>query len=148
MIESVPITRGMKPAGETSRDRVLSEDELRAVWGTTVEVGWPFGPFVQTMILTGQRRDEVSGMGWAELDLDGRLWTLPAERNKSVRIFEVPLSDTMVDIIKGTSRLSDEFVFTSGRVSKTGGGKPRPISGYSKFKRELDDKSGVTGNVA
>ena len=45
------------PAVEQSRDRVLSDDELRLVWLASAEVGQPFGSLVQLLILTGQRRD-------------------------------------------------------------------------------------------
>jgi hypothetical protein len=55
------------PTAETSRDRVLSDDELRLIWRAAYAIGWPFGPMVQTLILTLQRRDEVAGMSRREL---------------------------------------------------------------------------------
>jgi len=132
LIEVTPIVPGMSRGKEVKRNRVLDDDELKAVWNAADEIGWPFGPFLRVLILTGQRRNEVAGMRWDELDLEAGLWTLPAERNKSERIFEVPLSDMAADIFKNSPRIGD-YVFTSGRIPKTGDGKPRPISGYSKF---------------
>jgi len=75
---------GVKPpSAERARDRVLSDDELRFVWAAAEKLGGTFGPLVKLLALTGQRRDEVARMQWDELDLDARLWTLPAERTKN-----------------------------------------------------------------
>ena len=63
------------------------------MWQAADQVGWPFGPLVKLFALTGQRRDEVDQMRWAEFDLDARLWTLPAERVKTNQPHQVPLSD-------------------------------------------------------
>ncbi len=65
---------------ETSRDRVLSQDELRAVWKAAESLDDPSRTLVKAWILTGQRRDEVRCMTWSELDLKNGLWTLPAAR--------------------------------------------------------------------
>ena len=47
---------------------------------------------VKLMILTAARPGEVSGMTWAEVDLDARVWSIPAERMKGSRPHRVPLS--------------------------------------------------------
>jgi integrase len=67
------------PHEETSRDRVLSDAELGAIWRSADGM---FGDIVRPLILTGQRRNEVARMEWAELDLAAGLWTLPRERTK------------------------------------------------------------------
>ena len=53
-----------KPGAETKRDRVLSDVELKAVWHSVVELGWPFGPAIQLLILTGARRGEIGEPDW------------------------------------------------------------------------------------
>ena len=75
-----PCTLVEPPAPERSRERILTDDELRNVWNAAETDGWPFGPLVKLLILTGQRLGEVSGMRWEELDLDGKQWTIPGER--------------------------------------------------------------------
>ncbi len=80
------------PAAETSRDECLSDDELRLLWRGCVSIGWPFGPFVQLLLLTAQRRDEVAKMRRSELREGGTLWTIPAERAKNGQAHDVPLS--------------------------------------------------------
>ena len=136
LIEANPCTGVKPPAAERSRDRVLSEDELRKVWTATDEIGWPFGPIIQLLILTGQRRDEVGAMEWNELDLEKALWTLPRGRVKNDSGHEVPLSPMAVAIIQKLRRISgSKFVFTSN--GKT------PVSGYPKAKNAVVEKSGV-----
>ena len=112
LIISSPVASIKPPYPETSRDRVLTDDELRSVWRAADEIGFPFGPIVQLLILTGQRRGEVAGMEWAELNLKNSLWTLPRERTKNDRRHEVPLSRQAVAIVEGLSRISDRYVFS------------------------------------
>jgi integrase len=136
LIEANPCTGVKPPAAEKSRDRVLSEDELRKVWTATDEIGWPFGPIIQLLILTGQRRDEVGAMEWSELDLDKALWMLPRGRVKNDSGHEVPLSPMAVAIIQKLRRINgSKFVFTTN--GKT------PVSGYPKAKNAIVEKSGV-----
>ena len=93
---------GVKPrAPEKSRDRVLNDAELKALWRAAEAMKGQFGPIVQLLILTGQRREEVGGMRWSEVDLDGKLWTLPASRVKNKRKHTVPLSEAAIEIIRG-----------------------------------------------
>jgi integrase len=50
-----------------ARDRVLADDELRAVWRAAEAMPYPYGQLVRMLILTGQRRDEIAGAAWGEL---------------------------------------------------------------------------------
>lgn len=75
------------------RDRVLSDAELLAVWQAAADEAAPFGPIVRLLILTGQRREEVAGMAWAEISEDRTTWTLPGSRTKNGVAHIVPLSD-------------------------------------------------------
>jgi len=127
---------GVRPkARETQRDRVVSDTELPKIWAACDEIGWPFGPLVQLLALTGQRRSEVAQMFWAELDLDQGMWSIPRERSKNDRANEVPLSTPALEIIKGLPRYGD-LVFTVTGMT--------PVSGFPRAKRRLDELSGVT----
>jgi integrase len=121
------------PAPENSRDRILTDDELRLVWASADQEGRPFGPIVKLMILTGQREGEVAGMRWKELDLDARLWTLPAGRVKNDETHTVPLPDAAIEIIKQLPRIisNDGFVFA--------GRRGRAVSGFSRAKDRIDE---------
>lgn len=129
--------QGIKaPSSERSRDRVLDDDELLLVWLTCEEMKWPFGPLIQLLILLGQRREEIGGMRWSELDLDRRTWTLPRERVKNGVEHVVPLPPQAIAILERLPKIvppkgAPDYVFT------TGSGKP--VSGYTKAKKRLDD---------
>jgi integrase len=91
------------PAPKVARDRVLNDGELIAVWHAADALGYPFGPLVKLLILTGQRRDEVAGLRWAELSLDdpnGPTWTLPKERAKNGVAHVVHLSPLTFEVLR------------------------------------------------
>ena len=131
VLSASPCAGVKPPTAERSRDRVLSDDELRLVWQAADQVGWPFGPLVKLLALTGQRRDEVGRMQWSELDLDKQLWTLPAERVKNNQPHHVPLSDAALAVLKDAPQIvGSPFVFTTNGIV--------PSSAYSRNKRRLD----------
>jgi integrase len=122
---------GLKPpTPERSRDRVLSDPELRAVWLAADEIGGSFGALVKLLMLTGQRRDEVAGMLWAEIDTEARLWSLARERVKNDSSHDVPLSKPAIEILEALPRIGSRFVLTTNGES--------PSSNYGKNKRRLD----------
>ena len=92
VIEASPVAGVKAPGAETVRERALSEDELREVWRAAEATPYPFGPFFQLLILTAQRRDEVAGMRWSEINEGRALWTIPGDRAKNGRTHEVPLT--------------------------------------------------------
>jgi integrase len=122
-----PCTGIRRPSPERSRDRVLSDAELRAVWLAADRIGWPL---VKLLTLTGQRRDEVAKIEWSEIDLKARTWTLPAPRVKNNKPHEVPLSDAAVNVLNALPRIGDRFAFTARGDA--------PSNGYSENKRKLD----------
>jgi integrase len=80
--------------------------------------------------LTAQRRDEVAGMEWGEVDFKKATWSVPRHRAKGKRAHEVSLSAAALAILRALPRVSDRFVFTTtGKTS---------VSGYSRAKRRLD----------
>jgi integrase len=119
------------PTAETSRDRVLSDDELRLIWRAAYAIGWPFGPMVQTLILTLQRRDEVAGMSRRELRPQDRLWVIPRERVKNGQEHEVPLSPATWALLDGLPKTGK-----AGLVFSVTGGTQ--VSGFSRAKERLD----------
>jgi integrase len=98
-------------------------------------MGYPFGPMVRLLILTGLRRNEVAHARWSEFDLENAIWTIPAERMKSDAAHAVPLTSEMLAILQTLPRRGDHL-FVSGRRSD------RPISGFSAMKARLDELMG------
>jgi integrase len=129
---NVPVVRGMariKPK-ERARTRVLSDDEIRAIWPALARAG-TFGAFIKTLLLTAQRRDEVAQMSRKEIGSDG-IWTIPAERYKTKYANFVPLSKAALGVIGAQPTIDGcDYVFSSR--AKT------PFSGFSKSKAALDN---------
>lgn len=131
-LHASPMARMRLPSQEHVRDRVLSDDEIRWFWAACDRAGPPFGPLYKLLLLTAQRRDEVAGIRWAEIDFDERLWTIPRHKAKNDRVHEVQLSDAALSILRDLPRNDcADFVFTN-----TG---ETPVSGFSKSKRRLVD---------
>jgi integrase len=128
-----PVVRGMSRNAGVARNRVLTDDELRAVWRATGD-DRDFGSLVRLLVLTGARRSEAAEMTWNELI--GADWILPAARNKTGVELVRPLSGAAAAILGELPRLG-EFVFT-----RSGKGA---LGGITELKSELDKASGVSG---
>lgn len=111
-IEFSPAEGIGKPKAERARDRVLSMSELARIWSVTALLGYPFGSFVRVLILTAQRRSEVASIRWRDIDLERRIWTIPAAFTKGGRGQMVPLSPQVAAILASSPRLGD-YVFTT-----------------------------------
>ena len=132
IISASPCVGLEAPTEERTRERVLSDDEIRLAWNAFGACGWPFGEICRLLILTGARRDEVAGMRWSELELASAKWTLPPSRTKNRREHIVPLTDAAMRIIEGLPRIEGKegLVFTTtGRSS---------VSGFSNAKAAID----------
>ena len=133
-----PIVRGMartKPS-ERARARILSDPELQQLWAAAGARPGPFGPLVRFLLLTTARRTEAAELRWSEITDDG--WLLPAARNKTKVELLRPLSSAARRLLADLPRFEGcDFIFTcDGR---------RPITGFSKPKRELEARCGVRG---
>lgn len=132
------------------RDRVLDDKELGAVWRAAGSAVAPFGFIVKLLILTGQRRDEVTGMTWAEVSDDLATWTIPGVRTKNSKTHIVPLSEPVRELLrdllpeddKEARRALAEMKLKSALVFP---GKRGSYSGWSKSKTDLDLACGVAG---
>jgi integrase len=130
VLDVSPIAAIKAPSPETPRDRVLSDDELRAVWEAADALEPVPAGFIKLLILTGQRRSEVAEMRWAEIDLEKRVWTLPKERAKNGIEHTIPLPDQAIDILKALPERGSPFALTvNGR---------NPIRGTPLIKRRID----------
>jgi integrase len=121
-----------------ARDRVLDDEQLRAVWRAAEVTPYPYGPLVRMLILTGQRRDEIAGARWPEIDLGKGLLEIGADRMKAKSGHTVPLTSAAVEILRDLPRFSaGDYVFSGQTGAK-------PFSGFSKAKVRLD---GVIGCI-
>jgi len=113
------------------RDRVLSDDEIGAVWRAADHMAYPWGTYFQLLLLTGARRGEVGGMRWSEIDLGAMLWRVPPDRFKQGVTHTVPLSEDAMALLRSLPRFDgSDYVFSSsaGRA---------PLKTYSKAAAKL-----------
>ena len=131
-LETNPAHGIPKPAKERSRERVLSLDEVRAIYSASDALGSVIGAFVKILILTGQRRSEISNLKWDELT-DNQI-NISAARNKSGRVIITPLTKRALLVLNRIPRNDGEYVF-----STTGGHSP--IGNFSTIKARLQKHS-------
>ena len=132
-----PCVRLEKPGGkERKRERVLTDTEVRALWGAWDDRGGIFGAYCKVLLLAVQRRGETAAMRWEDLDLEGGLWTIP--RSKGGHAHEVPLAPGVVALLRTIPQQGDcAYVFSTRRA--------RPISGFGKLTAATTKAAGVTG---
>jgi integrase len=113
MCESNPTIATNNPAeGIDPRDRVLTDNELAAIWRACADDD--FGRIAKLLILTGCRREEIGGLRWSELDLEAGTMTIPGERSKNHKAHSVILPSIAVDILRAAPvKVGREFVFGS-----------------------------------
>jgi integrase len=133
ILESSPALGIQSGYREVSRDRVLTDEELARVLNAAREIGGPFAGVVEFLALTGQRREEVNQMSWDEVDLDRRLWTLPAARAKNGRRHIVHLSEQAMTVLTHPHR-GQTYIFSN---------TSRPYQRFNRSKRRLDAMSGI-----
>ncbi len=136
-LEASPAAGISKPSREITRDRTPSVDEVAEIWEAAGELGYPFGPAIQLLVLTASRRDEVGDIRLAELSIgpdgQGGCWTLPPGRSKNGRAIRMPIVPAAGRVLQAaiTARtVEGPFVFsTTGRS---------PVSGWSRAKARID----------
>src|SRR5262245_15284362 len=133
LVQTNPVVGTARPKTPPARDRVLSDHELAAVWRATGDDA--FGRVVKLLMLLGQRRTEVGGMAWSELDLEQGSWTIPARRSKNHRAHTLPLSSLALRIIRGVPCVV-------GRDTLFGGRADTGLTGWARPKAALDARLG------
>jgi len=134
-IEESPFVRLKRFGKEESRDRALSNPEIRTVWQACAGMG-AYGLAVRFMLATGQRRSEVAGAEWTEFDIERKLWVLPRERTKANRAHEIPLSPIALSILdEARKSKAGQYVFSVHGS--------RPVSGWSGSKVRLGALAGA-----
>jgi integrase len=149
IIDANPAADLEMPAEEQTRERRLTDEEIRLVWKACDRLGDPMGRLIKVALATGQRRGEVAGLRRSELGelevpdratgqvMRARAWLIPAERTKAARAHAVPLTPLVAQLLDGAPRIQHEgkdcdHVFASGRRGD------QPPNGWSKLKKSLD----------
>src|SRR5262249_50696124 len=116
------------------RERVLSDDELFALWRVTGRLRYPWGAMYQLLMLTGARLNEIAGLRWGEVDLERKLLTIPAERFKTGQRHDIPLSPDAATRLRSLPRFRrGDAVFSFDYGAS-------PVAGFSKIKAGIDHR--------
>jgi integrase len=128
---NTPIVRGMSrtKTSERARSRILADDEIRDLWNALDDMPPAYAAFLRTLLLTGQRRDEVRRVQWSELSSDNT-WTIPSSRYKGKRDHVVPITAAIAAQL-GPRRSGYIFSRDGGRV---------PLGSLSTLKHRLEAK--------
>ena len=129
-ILSVSPAMGVKPAAkEKSRDRVMTDAEIKLFWQACTIEGQPWGHLGKMLLLTGQRLGEVVNI--IDREVSGDVWHLTADRTKNGRAHDVPLSEAARDVLGAVERVkgSAGYVFTTNGASA--------LQGYHKGRNHI-----------
>ena len=139
-IESNPMGGMRGPTPSQPRDRFLSDEEIKAFWQAASEQSWPFKNVFKLLLLTGQRRGEVAGMRWRELDFHNATWTIAKERCKNGKAHTIDLSPKALRILDpfGDAVAFRPAVSTQDFVFSTTG--TTPVNGFCGVKERLDKR--------
>src|SRR5262245_51065284 len=130
-----PIVRGMRRYKKPPRERVLKDEEIRAVWRAADSMQGPFGTFVHFLLLTAARSSEAAHLTWNEIH--GATWEMPASRHKTKVDLMRPLSAAALAVLGKVPRIAgSDYVFSADG---------RRLGGMSRRKKTIDAVSGVTG---
>jgi integrase len=135
LAENNPVIGTNKATEEISRDHVITDAELAAIWRACRDDD--YGRAVRLLMLTAQRRDEVGALEWIELNLDAALWSIPKERTKNRLPHEVPLSGAAISILLDTPRRDGRSLLFGARE----GG----FQGWSWAKTAMDERIAASG---
>jgi integrase len=119
------------------KTRVLDDGELRRVWAAAGAAAYPFGDLVRALMLTGTRLNEMAGARWREVDLERRVFVVPAERFKSNVPHMIPISDDLLALFEGLPRFQRGDHLFSASFGE------RPVTGFSWGKRQIDARVGA-----
>lgn len=135
-ISRSPLVGVEPPEAPEEREHTLADWEMRLAWLAAGKLGYPFGGLYRLLMGTGQRREEVGGLDWRELNRAAAEWALPSERAKNGVANTIHLPALMIaelDAVAGGDKWPRRgLVFTT--TGKT------PVSGHSRAKRRLDAK--------
>ena len=132
ILEVNPVADLDMPAEASKRDRVLTDKELVVAYRRAGDLGFPFGPLVQLLILTGARRGEIGGLRWSEIDLGEGAIKLIGARTKNGEPHRIPLSAPALEVVNEIPRIvGSDFVFSTTNRSS--------VRGWSKTRKRLGD---------
>jgi integrase len=134
LVETNPVIGSAEPKPAQPRSRVLSDDELIAIWNACKDDD--YGRIIRLLILLPCRRAEVGGMCWSEIDPNNATWTIPAARSKNGRAHTLPLMPAALAILESVPHMLERDHLFGSRSNKG-------FSAWAEGKAALDARTGI-----
>jgi integrase len=131
-----PIVPKMWRGERVKRDRILTDQELRAVW-KQAEANGVYGALIRLALLTAQRQAKLASMKWSDIE-DG-VWTIATAPREKGNAGKLALPRETLDIIEAQPRGDSPYVFPASGTRKGRG----YVSGWSQMKRAFDRKAPI-----
>ena len=120
---------------EQEREKVLTDDEIRAIWIASEAMSGPYSAWIKLLLLCGQRRLETASLRRSQI-IDN-CWHLSGADTKNKQLHIIPLSKQATVLVERLLKQDGEFLIKTGRTGD------KPVNGFSKAKAQLDRLSGV-----
>ncbi len=137
LVSSTPAAGVSAPGRETTRTRILNEQEIASLWRAWTEMGWPYGYIFKLILLTAQRRSDIAGLRLEDIGFTTQVWTPATTKTFDSPPHELPLSPAALEILTSLPRAQGSLVFPSPAD------RNRPVSGFSRAKERATRLSGV-----
>lgn len=130
LVKADPTAGGFRrPGRETASNRVLTDDEVKAVWTKVDKLGLVVAGAIKIMLLCGTRRTETLTARRGDVDLKDKLWHIPGDKRKGGRALTVPLTDMAVAVFKSVLPAAgpgaDAYVFAGPKGASIGANASR-----------------------
>lgn len=138
-IKANPMNGLPKLGKESSRERAYSNIEIKKLWEGFESEYSVTNAFLKMLMLLAQRRGETAHMKWSDIDLNKKLWTIPATDTKNNMEHTVPLNDVSIGLIGQLKPItgSQTYVFNSLYKDNT------PINSFTKLANRIKKRSGI-----
>lgn len=146
IIDRSPMENMATPPLGASRERVLTDDELAAVYRTASRGATSFHRLVSLLLLLGLRKTETASLEWSFFDEKTCTLTIPGELTKNKRTLVIPYSSAVSAILERTPKVSQKYLFPAAR-EHVKGKLTTVMTGFSTAKRDFDVESGVNNWV-
>ncbi len=137
IVEANPCIQVKAPGKEKQRDRVLSNDEIRAIWEAFTGLDPLVAATFKLRLITAQRGGEVQSMSWQDLDLGQGWWTIPSEFTKNELSHRVPLSEMAMKVIMEIKALANERIEKAVQGGR--GGRAKKVANAQKTLKKMEE---------
>jgi integrase len=151
LVESTPFSGIHKPARETARERVLSDDEIRRVFEALTHERPIIASLWELLFFTGVRPGSALAARWEHVNLDEALWDIPITKKArgtsdgSGKPFVVPLSSQAIQTLRALIPFSahSPFVFPGGSPRRTALSSERNLFSPQKSTDRVRERTGL-----